>query len=94
VIEHKEDMAHIGEEEGHFDIEAGEVGGSNSRHTACRCYTSAADIADAGDVDCKASACPHLAAFLALPADDDRSSCRLGIILLPKRPRAGSGWRR
>jgi hypothetical protein len=35
------------------------------------------DTADA-DADCTASSCPDLVACLALPADDDRSSCRLG----------------
>ena len=61
---------------------------------ACRDCTSAADIADAdaADVDCIVlSFCLHLAACLALPADDDRSSCRLGRFL-PNRPRPGSDW--
>jgi hypothetical protein len=55
--------------------------GSSWRHmVACMYCTSAEGIAAAadGDVDCKASSYSHPAACLALPADDDRSSCRLG----------------
>lgn len=71
--------------------------GSSSRHkVACSYCTSAEDIAgaDAGaGVDCMVSFVLHLAACLALPADDGRSSCRLGRLFLPNRPRLASGWR-
>lgn len=44
--------------------------------------------ADAVGSDYEASSCPHPVACLALPADDGRSSCRLGReMLLPARPR-------
>ena len=55
--------------------------GSSWRHmVACMYCTSAEGIAAAADADadCKASSYSHPAACLALPADDDRSSCRLG----------------
>jgi hypothetical protein len=66
--------------------------GSSWRHmVACMYCTSAEGIAAAADADadCKASSYSHPAACLALPADDDCSSCRLGR-LLPNRPRPGS----
>jgi hypothetical protein len=61
--------------------------GSSWRHmVACMYCTfvegiaaAAAAAADA-DADYKASSYSHPAACLALPADDDRSSCRLGRI--------------
>lgn len=67
---------------------------------ACSFGTSAEGIADVAGVadagadavgtDYEVSSCPHLVACLALPADDGRSSCRLGReILLPTRPRSG-----
>lgn len=56
--------------------------GSSWRHmVACMYCTSAEGIAAAAadaDADCKASSYSHPAACLALPADDDCSSCRLG----------------
>jgi hypothetical protein len=58
--------------------------GSSWRHmVACMYCTSAEGIAAVAvavdaDADCTASSYSHPAACLALPADDDRSSCRLG----------------
>jgi hypothetical protein len=77
-IEHTVGMAHTVAAWEHCDIAEAKVAGSSSRRrVACRYCTSAVDTADA-DADCRASSYPHLAACLALPADDDRSSCRLG----------------
>lgn len=51
----------------------------------CTDCTSAEGIAADADVDCKASSYYHPAACLALPADDDRSSCRLGRLFQTDR---------
>ena len=70
--------------------------GSSWRHMVeCMYCTSAEGIAAAADADadCKASSYSHPAACLALPADDDRSSCRLGRLCFQTDPRPGSGWR-
>jgi hypothetical protein len=79
----------------HCDTVVGVVVGSSSRHmAACSYYTSAEDIADAdgdADADCMVSSFLHLAACLALPADDGHSSCRLGRVSLPNRPRLAFG---
>lgn len=92
-----EGMARIGVASAHCDTGAEVVVGSSSRHkVACSYYTSAEDIAgaDAGaDADCIVSFVLHLAACLALPADDGHSSCRLGRLFRPNRPRLASGWR-
>ncbi len=87
------DTAHIGEAEEHCDIAEVLVVGSRCFHmVACSCCTSAEGIADAGcgvaGIGYEAASCLHPVACLALPADDDYSSCRLGKeLLLPTRPR-------
>ncbi len=93
----KEGMVHTGEPCADCDIEEASAAGSSLHCTvACMHCTSAEGIAAAGDgaaVDCKVSSCSYLATCLVLPADDGRSSCRLGEALLPNRPRRGSSWR-
>jgi hypothetical protein len=102
AIAHMEDMAHNVEAWENCDIVEAWVAGSNSRHrVAYSYYTSAADTADAdADADYMASFYPHLAAFLALPADDVRSSCRLRGVAFPtdrvlgRTGAARCGWNR
>ena len=67
------------------------MGSNSSDKVACSHCTSALleGIVDSGY---KVSSFPYLAAYsAALPADDDRSSCRLGE-MLPSRSRPASGW--
>jgi hypothetical protein len=92
-IDHKEGMGRtVGEAHRHCGIEEeSAVVGRNSR---CKdshrdCISAAQELEDRADCDCgccgcgcdfdyMASSCPYLAACLALPADDGRSSCRRG----------------
>ena len=90
AIEHRADIARIGEAFPHCDIGEPSVVDNTPPHckdsrTDCTC---AVDIAGS---DYKASSCPHPAACLALPADDDRSSCRLGDFFQTDRARGRVG---
>jgi hypothetical protein len=89
VIAHMEGKVHKAEAcQGCGTVAEGIVGGSSSRagKVACSHYTWA-QLEDMADSGCKASSFPYLAAYsAALPADDDRSSCRLRE-MLPNRSR-------
>jgi hypothetical protein len=99
VIVYLEDMASIDVAWAHYGTVVEVVAGSSSRHmVACSYCTFVEGTVDVGvdmdaDADCMVSVFLHLAACLALPADDGHSSCRLGSLCLPNRPRPASGWR-
>jgi hypothetical protein len=84
AIAHMQDIEHTVEEWVHYGIEVVVEDSSSRCMVAYSCCTSAEDTADVVDdagVDYTASSCLHLVAcLLALPADDGRSSCRLGCM--------------
>lgn len=89
AIEHRVDIARIGEAFPHCDIGEPSVV-DNTPH----CKDSRMDCTWAVDIagsDYKAFSCPNPAACLALPADDDRSSCRLGDFFQTDRVRGRVG---
>jgi hypothetical protein len=68
------------------------VAGSNSHDRVACSHCTSAQLEGIADSGCNSSSVPYLAAYsAALPADDDRSSCRLRE-MLPNRSRAASGW--
>lgn len=89
AIVHRVDIARIGEAFPHCGIGEPSVV-DNTPH----CKDSRTDCTWAVDIagsDYKAFSCPNPAACLALPADDDRSSCRLGDFFQTDRVRGRVG---
>ena len=80
VIAHMEGMVHKVEASRDCDIVVeGIVADSSSRGKVACSHCTSAQLEDTAGSGCKVSSFPYLAAYsAALPADDDRSSCRLG----------------
>lgn len=70
-----EEMDYTG---GVFGIVEGAVAGSSSRYMDACTYCTSEVAAGIADSDCMPVVVQHLAACLALPADDGCSSCRRG----------------
>lgn len=91
AIYHREDMGDIDEVEHQVDMVVGTV--VDSSYTAYIHHTLAQQEGTAGSGHCcKAVSYPCLYVCLALPADDDRSSCRLGAACWGGRS-LRRGWR-
>ena len=94
AIVHMEDRLHKVEASRGCDMVGEEivVAGSNSRDRVACTHCTSAQLEGTVDFGGNSSSVPYLAAYsAALPADDDRSSCRRGE-MLPNRSRSASAW--